>query len=487
MRLVQPVIPFQKQRRSTDGDSTPLPASINNYDGAIRWLYDRIDYERIRPPAQTNPFRLERIELLLKHIGSPHERIPAVHIAGTKGKGSTAAMIDSVLQAAGIRTGLFTSPHIEQFEERMRVSGRMPHPEQLTRLVSRLCRVLEEADMDASDRIPTFFEVTTLLGWMFFDEENVQIAVLETGLGGRLDCTNVCQPLVTVITSIGLDHTHILGDTIARIAFEKAGIIKRGVPVVQGQLPGDADMVVDSKAREMRAPRFVCGREFAWHSDSSEQSSMVRPRSQSISVLTPEGSWNNLTIPLLGEHQAHNASLAVMACELVRKQAGFSQIDAAAVAKGIEGTNWPLRFEVFDGQPTIVLDAAHNPDSMKAVAGVLQGKEWKNRRRVLVFAASADKDAATMLSLILPHFDDVVLTRFRGNPRSVPPEQLLETTDHLAPAVTACTRRHIAATPSEALEDARRIAGADGLVVVTGSLFLAAEARGLLLKTPSRD
>ena len=141
----------------------PLPTRIECYEDAIRWLYDRIDYERIRPSAQINPFRLERIESLLQRIGAPHERIPAVHIAGTKGKGSTAAMVDSILQSAGIRTGLFTSPHIEQFEERMRVSGHMPHADQLTRLVGRLCQVLQDAEMDVSDRIPTFFEVTTLL------------------------------------------------------------------------------------------------------------------------------------------------------------------------------------------------------------------------------------------------------------------------------------------------------------------------------------
>ncbi len=458
-----------------------LQASINNYSDAIRWLYDRIDYERIRPPAQSNPFRLERIEKLLKLIGSPHETIPSVHIAGTKGKGSTAAMVDSILQVAGIRSGLFTSPHIEQFEERMRVSGRMPDPNQLTRLVARLCDVLQQAEMDASDRIPTFFEVTTLLAWMYFQEEKTDVAVLETGLGGRLDCTNVCNPKVTVITSIGLDHTHILGDTLSRIAFEKAGILKHQVPVVQGQLPGDADAVVEARARDLRCQRFVCGRDFAWHVDQPQQRSQSRQRSQQISILTPQRNYPILTVPLVGDHQAHNASLAVMACELLAGQ-GFPQIDAAAISEGIQKTKWPLRFEVIEGKPPIVLDAAHNPDSMKAVAGVLKNSEWINRRRVLVFAASADKDSRSMLEIILPHFDEVVLTRFLGNPRSVPPEQLLETTVSLPGETVRSIVRHTSPTPAVALETARQLAGPDGLVVVTGSLFLAAEARGLLLR-----
>ena len=463
----------------------PLPTRIECYEDAIRWLYDRIDYERIRPSAQTNPFRLERIESLLQRIGAPHERIPAVHIAGTKGKGSTAAMVDSILQSAGIRTGLFTSPHIEQFEERMRVSGHMPHADQLTRLVGRLCQVLQDAEMDVSDRIPTFFEVTTLLAWMLFDEEQVQVAVLETGLGGRLDCTNVCSPLVTVITSIGLDHTHILGDTLSKIAWEKAGILKAGVPVVQGQLPGDADRVVEARATELHCPRFVCGRDFAWHDADHGHAAAAPQRSQRILVLTPCCNYENLTVPLLGRHQAHNASLAIMTANLLRDR-GYPQITAEAITEGIKATHWPLRFEVLEGQPTIVLDAAHNPDSMRAVAGVLDGTEWQGRRRVLVFAASADKDASSMLSIIVPHFDDVVLTRFIGNPRSVPPEQLQTLVDDLDSRPFSQTQFHQASDPPTAIAKARQLAGPDGLICVTGSLFLAAEARVHLLRPSTR-
>lgn len=448
---------------------------MDSYEDAIRWLYDRIDYERIGPSGQTNPFRLERVERLLALIGSPQERIPAIHIAGTKGKGSTAAMIESILRTAGVQTGLFTSPHIEQFEERMRVSGRMPGPDQFARLVRRLREVLEDAEMDRSDRIPTFFEVSTILAWMLFDEENVSLAVLETGMGGRLDCTNVCRPLVTVITSIGLDHTHILGDTLSRIATEKAGIIKPGVPVIQGQLPGDADLVVEARAREMQATRFVCGREFAWLQEPPSASD--NGRQQRVTVITPRSRYDRLTLPLLGQHQAHNASLAVMAVELLTDQGG-PVVPSTAIESGLQDVSWPLRFEVFDGTPTIILDAAHNPDSMRAVADTLTADEWQKRKRVLVFAASADKDAAAMLRYILPHFDDIVFTRFLGNPRSLPPENLcdLARTTNLVDSA----RLHVTQSPADALEFARHLAGAAGLVCATGSLFLAAEIRGLL-------
>ena len=452
---------------------------INNRDDAIQWLYDRIDYEKVRPAPSLNPFRLERIARLLQRIGSPQERIPAIHIAGTKGKGSTAAMLDSILQASGIRTGLYTSPHIEHFEERMRVSGRMPHPDQLTRLVSKLAKLLHESELESSDRIPTFFEITTLLAWMFFDEEGVEIAVLETGLGGRLDCTNVCRPVVTVITSIGLDHTHILGDTLSLIAAEKAGILKAGVPVVQGQLPEVADVVVTARARALECRQFICGREFAWHVDHNDNQLSGRRRTQKIFVLTPTRNYDALTIPLLGQHQAHNASLAVMTAELLRG-AGYPQIDEAAISQGLRTTHWPLRFEVFDQNPTVVLDAAHNPDSMKAVASVLTGSEWCNRRRVLVFAASADKDAQSMIQTIRPHFDDVVFTRFLGNPRSRQPEELLSIAQSFPDDRNPATRCHVAQTPADALEDARELAGHSGLVVVTGSIFLASEVRSLL-------
>lgn len=463
--------------------SLPEQASAADaaYTAAIAWLYDRIDYERTRPVSQ-EPFRLERIQRLLTLIGSPHLRIPAIHIAGTKGKGSTAAMIESIARHAGIRTGLFTSPHIEQFEERMRVNSHMPSPETLTRLVQQLRNLLESPQVDDADRMPTFFEAATLLAWMLFDEQQVQLAVLETGLGGRLDCTNVCSPVVTVITSIGFDHMAILGNTLDRIAAEKAGIIKNGVPIVQGLLPAEADSVVAARAAELGCRRYVCGTDFTWTEDAFADARHVRRRSQQIDFWTPGGVCRAATLPLLGKHQAHNASLAVMAAELAATH--WPQIDQQAISSGLRETRWPLRFEVLEGQPTVVLDAAHNTDSLKALTQVLSAAEWQQRQRVLVFAVSSDKDYRSMLREILPHFDAVVLTRFSINPRSVAPEFLAELATELAAGGLQVPPLQLADSAAVAMTAARRTAGPAGVVIVTGSIFLAAETRGLLTDAP---
>ena len=452
------------------------------YQSAITWLYDRIDYERNRPVTQ-EPFRLERIQRLLTRIGSPHLQIPSIHIAGTKGKGSTAAMLESIARHAGIRTGLFTSPHIEQFEERMRVNGHMPSPETLTRLVQQLRTLLESPQVDEADRMPTFFEAATLLAWMLFAEQQVQLVVLETGLGGRLDCTNVCQPIVTVITSIGFDHMQILGHTLDLIAAEKAGILKPGIPVVQGQLPPAADEVVANRAAELGCRRFVCGAEFAWTDELPGDARRSQPRSQQLDFWTPAGAYRGITLPLLGRHQAHNASLAVMAAELAAVH--FPQITAHSVAAGLRETRWPLRFEILDGHPAVILDAAHNTDSLRALVQVLEHTEWKQRQRILVFAVSSDKDYHQMLQEILPHFDHVVLTRFRINPRSVPPENLASLSREFAASGLTVPPLQTSESVELALTEARQLAGHAGVVVVTGSIFLAAEARSLLTDTPA--
>jgi dihydrofolate synthase/folylpolyglutamate synthase len=447
------------------------------YRQALDWLYDRTDYERTRP-ADKSPFRLERTQRLLQQLGNPQLKIPAVHIAGTKGKGSTAAMIDSILRQAGIRTGLFTSPHIVQFEERMRVCGSQPTPEQLTTLIQRLRLLLDAPATLPEDRHPTFFEATTLLSWMFFTDEQIDIAVLETGLGGRLDCTNVCRPLVTVITSIGFDHMQILGNTLSLIAGEKAGIIKPQVPVVEGVLPAEASAVVASRSEHLQASRVVCGLDFTW---AAETPHTPGDRSQTIRIRTPRNTFTQLQIPLLGKHQAQNASLAVMACEILQ-QNGWPQISSAAITNGLRLTRWPLRFEIFAGSPPVILDAAHNPDSISAVCQLLQETEWQDLDGTLIFAVAADKDAETMLRRALPQFSHVVLTRFTCNPRSVAPEALLPAARQLCDQLPNPPQLHVTETPEAAFSLATALAADSGYVLATGSIFLAAEIRGILLR-----
>ena len=488
----------------------PLGMEIKTYEEAMRWLYDRIDYERIRPSGQSNPFRLERVQQLLNLIGNPHQRIRAVHIAGTKGKGSTAAMIDSILRRAGLRVGLFTSPHIVSFEERMRVNGSMPNPVQLTSLVQQLSQLLVHAAADSPDRPPTFFEITTLLAWMFFDQQHVDIAVLETGLGGRLDCTNVCNPLLTIITSIGLDHTHILGDTIAKIAAEKAGIIKPAIPVIQGRLPAEADAVVALFAQNNNSLRQVLDTDFRYSAlpgtfegdhcctvdqlaadgDEVGRTNTNRFR-QAMIFERPDGSQIELKVPFAGEHQLQNAALAVQAADILSTMIAPS-INEQAILKGLADTFWPLRFEVLSYQHVqVIVDAAHNPDSIVALMTCLQQQPWHFSARTLIFASSADKDAASMLALVAPHFDRIILTRYVGNPRSIAPEDLQSILNQVLFASPATNEQSekgrpvevlLAPEPSAALTLACQMPTQleQHFICATGSLFLAAEIRSLI-------
>ncbi len=460
---------------------TPSPEDITDYQLALRWISDRINYERTRPSRHSNPFRLERIERMLGLIGAPQQRIPVIHIAGTKGKGSTAAMLSAVLQRAGIHHGLFTSPHISQLEERMRVDGCMPGPQRLTRLVADLAERLSHSPAVA-DREPTFFEVTTLLAWMLFDQENVEVVVLETGLGGRLDCTNVCRPLVTMITSIGLDHTQILGNTLPQIAAEKAGILKPGIPVVEGQLPESAANVVSETALRLSCPHYRFGRDFSVVAEPrAAPATASGMRSCPFSVITRDRRLENLTVPLYGDHQIRNASLVVMAADLLGRTQ-FPGITTDRIREGLAATWWPLRFEVIPGRPCHILDAAHNPDSITALTDALRHYSAPPGPRVLIFAASADKDAAAMLQIALPQFDQVILTRYLTNPRCISPAVLAE----LCRTIIRGTTPQIAvvADPLTALREADDTAGPDGLVCASGSLFLAAEVRALLPGCP---
>ncbi len=451
-----------------------LPSRVYSYDDAVRWIYERIDYERI-PPVRASPhFQLDRVRRLLALIDSPQDRIPAVHIAGTKGKGSTAAVLDSILRASNIRSGLFTSPHIEVFEERMTVKGRQPEPSEVIYSVAKLQQCLETADEDLKNDPPTYFEVATLLAWMYFDRQDVELVVLETGLGGRLDCTNVCRPMVTVITNISLDHTSILGDTLEKIALEKAGIVKRDVPLVTGVTQPAVMALCRNKARSLNAPISRLRQEIHVEVRTSSRDRQV------ISVTTPWNRYHDLELPLLGVHQAENAALAVTAADLL--SATDSRITASTIGAGVRQTSWPLRFEVIPGLPTTILDAAHNPTATHAVVRTLNDGQWLERPRVLVFGASRDKDVETMLSILLREFDHVILTQICNSPRSLLPSTL----ERLAVNVNGTARIQTAETSATALQLARSAAKLEGLVFVTGSVFLAGECRSLLCRTVSK-
>lgn len=458
--------------------------AVTSYEQAVEFLLGRINYERAPAGSYSvGDFKLERVKRLLGLLDDPQDRIPAVHIAGTKGKGSTAAMIAEMLDAAGYRVGLFTSPHISAFEERMTAGGVRPEPQTLVELVNRLVDPIARLDQTAG-MSPTFFEVTTAMAWLYFAERQTQLAVLEVGLGGRLDATNVCRPEVAVITNISRDHTSLLGSTLARIAGEKAGIVKPGIPVVSGVMNERPRRVVASVCRDKQAMLFQLGREvrhvYRTACEPGQFADVLRHAfSGYVGIETPWRQWADVPLPLAGAHQAANAALATAAVDVL-SQRGWN-IPHAAVHAGMARVQCPLRIEVLCERPTVVVDAAHNGASMAALLATLK-QTFSPRRRLLVFAATRDKDIAALLRLAMPEFDTVVLTQYQSNPRAMPVEQLQRIARKIAGR-----RLHIAPNPTVAWKLAGRHADVDDLICVAGSFFLAAEMRQLILDQLGRS
>jgi len=427
------------------------------YDEAIAFWFGRINFE-VRS-AEPKDLKLERMRALLRLIGDPQDRLRIVHITGTKGKGSTAAMIGAVLQAAGYRVGLFTSPHLLHVEERFRVAGKPIGRVEFAALmdeVAPVVRLLEAGPFSP----PTFFEISTALGFLHFVRRRVDVAVVEVGLGGRFDSTNVCVPLVSVITSIGLDHTAQLGPTEEAIAFQKAGIIKRAVPVISGVHHAAAREVIESIARDCGSPFVQLGRDFQYH---------YRAEGNRVTLVTPRCQWPQMELKLLGEHQAANAAVAVATLEVLR-DTGLS-LSTAAVARGLREVDWPARIERISERPTVILDTAHNVPSVQALVTTLRQSIPIAGRKAVVFAVSSDKQYAEMLQILACYFDHFHLTKYGNNPRGVSAERLAEILGSMTP------RRAFSlhTTALEAWTAARAAAGDDDLICITGSVFLAGE------------
>jgi dihydrofolate synthase / folylpolyglutamate synthase len=449
-------------------------------DDPRAFWYGLINYEQ-RTPAAAD-LSLDRMRALLARLGDPQRRLRIVHVAGSKGKGSTSAMLAAALQSSGYRTGLFTSPHLCRVEERFQVDGRPITPAELTVLLREVRDCVRGEEMETGpleSRVlspflppPTFFEVATAVGFLHFVRRGVAVAVLEVGLGGRFDSTNVCDPLLAVITSISFDHTRQLGNRLTSIAREKAGIVKRRRPVVSGVVVPEARAVIEQTCKERAAPLWQLGVAFHYRYQPGlvTADTLRRPR---VTVTTPRRRWPEMELNLLGEHQAANASVAVACIERLRAK-GFHVPDAA-VARGLAGVVWPARMEVLARRPLVVLDCAHNVASAAALVETLQSS-FPPARRLLLFAGSTDKDVAGMFRVLAPHFAHAFLTRYTDNPRGVAPEQLSEWWRAAGDVpATAC------ATPAQAWQAARALAGADDLICVTGSVFLAGELRPLLL------
>jgi dihydrofolate synthase/folylpolyglutamate synthase len=450
--------------------------SIDTYEQAEAFLFGRINYERIT--AGQGDFKLDRMRELLRLLGDPQERIPVVHIAGTKGKGSTAAMTASILRAAGYRVGLYTSPHIARFEERMTVDGALPTAAQIVDLTRRVREATQQLDAHPDLGSPTFFEVVTATGWLHFESQQCDLVVLEVGLGGRLDSTNVCRPAACVITSISRDHTALLGTTLGSIAREKAGIIKAGVPVVCGTQGEESGNAIEDACRTNGASLCLLDRDVrlrigSWITTDDAAAPVMPLVHRRIDIETPWRRHAELPIVLAGRHQARNAALAVTVCDVLNTR-GWN-IPADAVAAGLLHVDWPLRIEVVCRQPLVVLDAAHNWASAGALLATLD-EEFAGKPRTLIFAATRDKDVIGLLRRLLPRFDRTILTQYISNPRVVPVEQLRDAALSLGASQT------LTAESAEAAWNlALQLCGQDELICGTGSFFLAAELRGLLL------
>jgi dihydrofolate synthase / folylpolyglutamate synthase len=447
-----------------------------------QFIHSRINFERL-PTERYGlaDFRLDRIRSLLARLGDP-QRQPAVHIAGTKGKGSTAAMIATMAQTGGHRVGLFTSPHMIHVGERMIVNGALPSDDELMNLLTELVPAIESLDREGPRMRATFFEVLTAMGWLHFRNRRVDLVVLETGLGGRLDATNVCEPLVCLITSISRDHERLLGSTLEEIAGEKAGILKPGVPAISGVCNEVPRGVIRKYAARVKAPLHELGESIRVRAAATLISDPTtiesdEPQFATVDVRTPWRSHHGLRAPLAGAHQANNLALAVAAIDFL--DAAALRIPPAAIAEGLRRVQWPLRVEVIARHPLVIVDAAHNVASITALVEALT--PVAAAERVLIFGTARDKDTAGMLQQLAGEFDRVILTRFVNNPRGVS-----------RPQMEALARDNLqipwtwAEDPSAAWQAAAETTGSGGLICATGSFFLASEFRTAVAAAQTR-
>lgn len=434
------------------------------YQEALDYLYSFVDYSLTRG-FRYNPeaFDLGRMVRFLELLGNPHRSYQVIHVAGTKGKGSTAAMIASALRAAGYRTGFYTSPHLSDYTERIQVDGVSITPEELVELVELVKPVVPQVE-----RLTTF-EITTAIGFLYFQRKGANIAVVEVGLGGRLDATNVVEPLVSVITSLSMDHMAVLGDTLEKIAFEKAGIIKPGRPVVSAPQHDAARAVIDRVCRERDCPLVEVGWQYNFRPTAHSLDG------QSFQVWSQTGAPVDLTIPLLGLHQVENAATAYAALQTARQEG--LKLTSEHIQQGFASVIWPGRFELLRREPPLVVDSAHNRDSAHRLRQALDDY-LPDRPVILIYGASEDKDVEGMFAELMPRVNHVIATQ-SVHPRAADPENLV-----------ALARQHgrtaEAVVPLEAaVEAALRQAEATrpgAVVVAAGSLFIAAAVRDTWLK-----
>lgn len=434
-----------------------------SYPAALEYLYSFVDYslKHVSQLSQAH-FDLGRMRDLAAAMGNPQEKYPMLHVAGTKGKGSVSALCASALQHAGYTVGLYTSPHLFDFNERYQVNGKFITHQDLAAMVE------EIKPWVANIPALTTFEIATVIAFAYFARQGVNAAVIEVGLGGRLDATNIIRPIVSVITSLSYDHTQVLGDTLAQIAEEKAGIIKPGVPVVISPQKEAARVVIERTVKEQASRLVQVDREY-------RVTQLARSLDgQSFTIeMAAEGRTEvdqrklELTIPLLGSHQIENAATAYAALQVARQQGLV--IDETAIQEGFLEVRWPGRFEILQRQPPLVVDCAHNRDAALKLRQTLDDY-FPSRPVVLVFGASEDKDIEGMLVELAPRLTHMIMVK-SFHPRAADAETLVSSAAKLGIPAQAVP------DVAKAMQAALILAGSDGLVLVTGSVFVVAEAR----------
>ena len=438
--------------------------AFRSYQQAIDYLFKRTDYEReeaLRYNVTT--FNLARMKKLLSLLGDPHRKIPTVHIAGTKGKGSTATMLGKMLEANDYKVGLYTSPHVLHLHERISVNSEMVSESEMRGLLNRIYAPVEK--MSKADT-PTFFEIMTALAFMHFTDMQVDIAIIETGLGGRLDSTNVIKPAVIGITSLSIDHQQQLGETIDSIAMEKAGVLKRGVPVVTVQQEPAAMTVLRSTAVALKAPLSVTGSDIDF-SHRFETSREHGPHTR-VCLTTPTSKFEHLRVPLHGKHQAINCGLALAMLDKL-KSVGF-KIDIEKASEGLQKVSLPGRMEMISNDPRIMIDAAHNAASIRALIHAI-GQNIPYDSMVVIFGCNNDKDIMGMLHELQYGADKVIFTR-SNSAKAVSP-------DDLAEMYTELCGKMCQSAPSlgPALQLAKSAISKEDLICITGSFYLIGQAK----------
>ncbi len=427
------------------------------YAAALRYLDSLIRSDRPRRPYGDE--KLSRMRYLLAGLGDPHRQFRTVLVAGTKGKGSTAVMIAEILRAHGLRVGLTVKPHLVDYRERIQVSGHKISQADLAALVEQI-RPAIEAGRELVWGPPTYVEATVAVALLHFVRQRVDLAVVEVGIGGRLDATNVVDPLVSVITPISYDHTEILGETLTAIATEKAGIIRSAGSVVSAPQPAEALSVIVRACETKHASLVLVGRDVEVRIEESSLRG-VRATVRGLHETYP------IRVPLLGRHQAVNAATAIGAVELLRDHS--IKVDPAAVRRGLATVRWPARVELIDTAPYTIIDVGHNPASMGALRDTLQ-QLLGGRRVILVFGMLATKDHRTVAAMIAPLAHTIVTTT-PDNPHALPADLLAAEVRPYASRVLVVPDRR------EAVDRGRALAGPEDVLVITGSFYLVGEAR----------